>query len=131
MQKSGPAPDAQVRFTYYKFLPAFILDISSAMSRRKPSKENVKQSASSYFSGALDKCRQETTNNGVTEKEFMNCLLKALGKDSDIPIKSVSRRRCSCSCVMKVLWIMFLAVLAFSLFVAAYSPLAFFVQKVW
>lgn len=89
-------------------------------------------SAPEYLSSIIKEYREELTNSGFSEDKFVNCLMKVVVDNSEQhrPRNSQKKRMCTCTFVIKSLWLAFLGLLAFCLLVAGFKPLSFLVQKV-
>ena len=83
----------------------------------------------------LQQVKMEALASGMSDEQFKECVLKASKQLKLHPLdddRKMTRSKGSrnCVCVLKVLWLMFLLLLAVALMSAAFKPVMFFMHKV-
>ena len=88
------------------------------------------------LTSALQQAKEDALASGMSEEQFKECVLKASKQlklhplDDDGKTNRGKRSCYSCVCVFKVMWLMFLLLLAVALMSAAFKPVMFFMHKV-
>lgn len=103
----------------------------SASNTHGTSKADHAITDSKKLASALNETREKALSNGLTAQQFQKCVESASKRLKVRPSPSAKSSRCGRVIIaLKVIWLLFLMLLALAMMSAAVKPVMFFMHKV-